>query len=265
MLSVNVHSLNRGFHWLEFLIMALSVVNSLCMQAVMATFFAFPAAIRPKANRRVYSMSKCAECGIYACRLGKKESAPEHCPMLSEESIYGEAANEYLEPKTRELGLTAALTESEGYCKWTRLEEIVQFSRRAGFTRLGLAFCVGLRKEAAEVARVLKRAGFEVESITCKTGSVPKEHLGIKEEEKVRPGEFEPMCNPVCQAMLLDKAKTQLNVLLGLCVGHDTLFFKYSQSPVTVLAVKDRVLAHNPLGAIYAAQYFSKRLSDLKK
>ncbi len=104
-------------------------------------------------------MSKCAECGIYACRLGKKESAPEHCPMLSEESIYGEAANEYLKPENGELGLNAALTESEGYCKWTRLEEIVQFSRLAGFTRLGLAFCAGLRKEAAEVARVLKKAG----------------------------------------------------------------------------------------------------------
>ncbi len=210
-------------------------------------------------------MSKCAECGIYACMLGKKESAPDHCPMLSEELTYGEAASAYLEPENGELGLNAALTESAGYCKWTRLEEIVQFSRLAGFTRLGLAFCVGLRKEAAIVARILKGAGFEVESVACKTGSVPKEQLGVKEEEKVRPGGFEPMCNSIGQAMLLDKAKTQLNVLLGLCVGHDTLFIKYSKAPVTVFAVKDRVLAHNPLGAVYAGHYFSKRLNDLKK
>ena len=210
-------------------------------------------------------MSNCAECGIYACRSGKKESVPDHCPMLFKETIYQEAASEYLKPEIKHLGLTSALTESEGYCQWTRLEEIVHFCRSAGFTRLGLAFCVGLRKEAAEVAKILKGAGFEVESVMCKTGSVPKEHLGVKEEQKVRPGQFEPTCNPICQAKLLDDAKTQLNVLLGLCVGHDTLFIKYSQAPVTVLAVKDRVLAHNPLGAVYAGHYFSRRFSDLKK
>jgi uncharacterized metal-binding protein len=210
-------------------------------------------------------MSRCAECGIYACRSGKKESAPEHCPMLSRETIYEEAANEYLKPEISNVALTSALTESEGYCKWTRLEEIVQFSRSAGFTRLGLAFCVGLRKEAVEVARILKGAGFEVESVMCKTGSVPKEHLGVKDEQKVYPGQFEPICNSIGQAKLLDDAKTQLNILLGLCVGHDTLFIKYSQAPVTVLAVKDRVLAHNPLGAVYASHYFSRRFSDLKK
>ena len=64
------------------------------------------------------------------------------------------------------------------------------------------------------------------------------------------------MCNPIGQAKLLNEAKTDLNIVLGLCVGHDTLFFKYSDAPVTVLAVKDRVLAHNPLGAVYTAETF---------
>ena len=41
------------------------------------------------------------------------------------------------------------------------------------------------------------------------------------------------------------------NVLLGLCVGHDSLFFKYTEAPCTVLAVKDRLLGHNPLAAVY--------------
>jgi uncharacterized metal-binding protein len=210
-------------------------------------------------------MSKCGECGIYACRKGKVESAPEHCPMHVEEAIYEEVKKEYLQPNNLHIAFNSARTEATGYCKWTRLEEIIHFSRQAGYTRLGLAFCVGLRKEAAEVVKILKAAGFEVESVVCKTGSIPKEHLGIKEEEKVRPGQFEPMCNPICQAQLLDRAGTHLNILLGLCVGHDTLFFKYSQAPVTVLAVKDRVLAHNPLGAIYAGHYFAQRLAAWKK
>jgi uncharacterized metal-binding protein len=185
--------------------------------------------------------------------------------MHLEGPIYQEARQEYLNPETREIALNSALTESEGYCKWTRLEEIIVFSRRSGFNSLGLAFCVGLRKEAAQVVKILKGAGFKVESVMCKTGSVPKEHLGVKEEEKVRPGEFEPMCNPVCQAKLLNGAKTDLNILLGLCVGHDTLFLQHSKAPTTILAVKDRVLAHNPLGAIYAGHYFSKRLAAWKK
>ncbi|MGB9804001.1 DUF1847 domain-containing protein [Desulfofundulus sp.] len=210
-------------------------------------------------------MSRCAECGIYACYTGQTEKIPGHCPMKSQREVYEEARKEYQLPDVFNLALSSALTESAGYGKWTRLEEIIQFSRRAGFSRLGLAFCVGLRREAAEVSKILKQAGFSVVSVMCKTGSVPKEFLGITDEQKVRPGRFETMCNPVAQAKILNRADTELNVLLGLCVGHDSLFIKYSVAPVTVLAVKDRVLAHNPLGAIYAAHYYISKLAAYKK
>lgn len=73
------------------------------------------------------------------------------------------------------------------------------------------------------------------------------------------------MCNPIAQARLLNKAETDLKIILGLCVGHDSLFLSYAEAPVTVLAVKDRVLAHNPLGAIYAGYYFDKRLKKYQK
>lgn len=63
------------------------------------------------------------------------------------------------------------------------------------------------------------------------------------------------MCNPVLQAMTLNKEKSDFNVLLGLCVGHDSLFSKYAQAPCTVLAVKDRVLGHNPLASIYSVDH----------
>ena len=67
------------------------------------------------------------------------------------------------------------------------------------------------------------------------------------------------MCNPAGQAQLLNEAKTQLNALCGLCVGHDAIFAKISEAPVTTLIAKDRVLAHNPVGAIYSA-YIRKQL-----
>lgn len=211
-------------------------------------------------------MFRCAECGIYACYTGQTEKIPEHCPMNTAGNVFEEVDREYRQdPVAANLALNSALTESAGYRRWSRLEEIIQFSRMAGFTKLGLAFCVGLRREAAQVTKIFQQAGFVVASVMCKTGSKPKELLGIREEQKVRPGQFEPMCNPVAQAYLLNRAGTELNVLLGLCVGHDSLFIKYSAAPVTVLAVKDRVLAHNPLGAIYAAHYYAPKLAACKK
>jgi len=64
------------------------------------------------------------------------------------------------------------------------------------------------------------------------------------------------MCNPVMQAKYLNKNKTDLNVLIGLCVGHDSLFYKYAEAPVTTLVSKDRVLAHNTAAALYQADKY---------
>ena len=88
----------------------------------------------------------------------------------------------------------------------------------------------------------------------CKVGGISKEIVDLEDS-------VNPMCNPITQAEFLNKAKTDLNVIIGLCVGHDSLFIKYSKAPVIVLAVKDKVLAHNPLGAIYMAdKYYKNKL-----
>ena len=79
----------------------------------------------------------------------------------------------------------------------------------------------------------------------------------------------EPACNPILQAELVNEAQVDLNIFMGLCIGHDTLLFKYVQAPVTVLAVKDRILGHNPLAAIYQYDsyyaYLKKPLLPEKK
>jgi uncharacterized metal-binding protein len=108
---------------------------------------------------------------------------------------------------------------------------------------------------------VFEANGFQVEAVACKAGALPKEILGLDDADKLSPGEFESMCNPIGQAHVLAGAGTELNVLLGLCVGHDSLFMKHSVAPVTVLAAKDRVLGHNPLAAVYLADgYYHDRL-----
>lgn len=204
-------------------------------------------------------MINCAKCGVYSCWKGDLEKLPQNCPMRNYNDVYEEAATVYRETAGN-LACNSARVEAAGYGVWPRVREIMEFSRLAGFTNLGLAFCVGLRREALEVTKIFENNGFTVVSVMCKTGSRPKEELGIQDKEKVHPGRFEAMCNPVAQAMLLNKEQTDLNILLGLCVGHDTLFIKYSNAPITVLAVKDRATGHNPLAAVYAPHYFQSKL-----
>jgi uncharacterized metal-binding protein len=60
-------------------------------------------------------------------------------------------------------------------------------------------------------------------------------------------------CNPIEQARMLEEKKTDLNLVVGLCVGHDALFIKHSHTYVIPLVVKDRALGHNPLAAVYCS------------
>jgi uncharacterized metal-binding protein len=52
-----------------------------------------------------------------------------------------------------------------------------------------------------------------------------------------------------------------MNVIVGLCVGHDMLFSKHSRAPVTTLVVKDRVTGHNPAAVLYGQNFYYKRLA----
>ncbi len=210
-------------------------------------------------------MVKCAKCGLLNCVKEKREKNPAFCPMEKHGDIYKESLKEYEKSDIGRFAKNAAIVEAEGYCEWPRLREIIEFAKRMGYRKLGIAFCLGLRKEVKKISEILEKEGFEVLSVCCKGGALPKELIGIKEEEKIRPNTFEPMCNPIAQAMILNKEGTELNILVGLCVGHDSLFIKYSEAYVTVLAAKDRVLAHNPLGAIYAEFYFQKKLKTGEK
>lgn len=201
----------------------------------------------------------CADCRRLACDAGDGRSMPRNCP--APEGAGEELVGRYLDGEDAKLAHEAALVEAHGYGRLTRLEEIMDFARRSGFSKLGLAFCIGLQLEAAIVARVFRANAFSVDSVVCKNAGIAKGEIGIADEDQVHPGTFEALCNPIGQARALAEAGTELNVLLGLCVGHDSLFFRHSEAPVTVLAAKDRVLGHNPLAAVYLADgYYHARL-----
>ena len=61
---------------------------------------------------------------------------------------------------------------------------------------------------------------------------------------------------------ILNEKDTDLNIVVGLCVGHDSLFYKYSEALCTTLVTKDRVLGHNPVAALYQTESYYKRLLE---
>ena len=210
-----------------------------------------------------YETPGCAYCPptVRACRQGESDTrGPGFCPSKVDTEGLDEAQALYDDPETHRIARTAALVESEGYCRWTRVEEICAFAKKLGFRKIGIATCISMVDLARTLSGILESHGFEVASVACKNGGVPKEQLGLRDEEKIRPGTHESMCNPISQAELLNRAGCELNVVLGLCVGHDSLFFRHSRGLATTLVAKDRVLAHNPVGALQLADSYFQRV-----
>ena len=208
-------------------------------------------------------MYSCADCGVYACRSQDFEKMPLNCPMRDRGNLDA-IVKEYEKDEVREFHRTAAIVEKEGYCKWPRLRETMEFARRLGYKRLGVAFCVGFKNEARTLAKILRQNGFEVVSVACKCGGYDKSIVGITDEQKIH-GSVESMCNPITQAVLLNQSETDLNIALGLCVGHDSLFYRYSDAMVTTLVSKDRALGHNPVAALYLSEGYLKSRVNLEE
>ena len=203
---------------------------------------------------------QCSYCPNKGCFHGDLSKAPAFCPTLTRTEVLEEAKHKLEETENQRMAQDVARTWKE-YGKLTRVEETVLYAKLRGCKRVGLAFCVGLSQEAEMFTNILLNEGFEVSSACCMSGALCSEDVALPEEEKVLSGMRQPMCNPIGQAAILDGEGSELNIILGLCVGDDTLFIKHSKAPVTVLAVKDRVLAHNPLGALYTARHIYTRLN----
>ncbi len=188
---------------------------------------------------------QCARCESKECRDGKDcfSKTPKHRPLY-----YDDVAT---------LHQAATEIEARYYGKETRLGEIVLLAKELGYHKIGLAFCIGLSEEAKIIENILSKH-FQVVSVCCKVSGIDKENFGL---QRISSRNAEVMCNPAGQAQLLNEAGTQLNIICGLCVGHDAIFAKLSDAPVTTLIAKDRVLAHNPVSAIYC-QYIRRQFEE---
>jgi len=190
-------------------------------------------------------MPNCAQCETKQCRQGKDCFAKAD----SHKQLYGNTITK--------LHKASSAIEAKYYCEKTRLGETILFAKELGFRKIGLAFCVGLSDEAKIIDEILSKH-FQVVSVCCKVCGLTKKDFGLK---RISSNEREVMCNPAGQGQLLNDAETELNIICGLCVGHDAIFTKSSVAPVTTLIAKDRVLAHNPAAAVYC-QYIRKQFNE---
>ena len=167
----------------------------------------------------------CAYCEKQVC-TGDVSNTPLFCPRRVEKEAL-ENADDIRNKDTEVIKITSAAksVEQEGYRIWPRVRELIEFSKRMGYKKIGIAFCTGLREETKQLSKILASHNFELSTVAC----------------TVNQG-----CNPVGQALVLNSQKTELNIIMGLCMGHDILFSNYSAAPVTTLVVKDRAMCHNP-------------------
>ena len=122
----------------------------------------------------------------------------------------------------------------------SRLQELINYAKNSNYKKIGIANCLSMQKYADKLIEILKNEGFEVVSINCKNSGLQNSDL-FGEEAKG------PSCDPLSQADFLNNEKTDLNINVGLCLGHGILFSKHSNAPTTTFIVKDFATNHNSI------------------
>lgn len=161
--------------------------------------------------------------------------------------------------ETRRIALASAEANSSIQ---TRVEDVIKLAEAMGAKRLGIATCVGLLGESRTLTKILRKRGFDVFGVCCKVAGTKKNCVGITDGQLAGFKTGPIMCNPIMQAKLLNEADTDLNIVMGLCVGHDSLFLKYAKAPCVSLVIKDRVLGNNPAAALYTTSSFYSKLLE---
>jgi len=201
-------------------------------------------------------------CSKQGCWRGSDKGVPEYCQANNYLKDIEEATSEYSNPSTIAMYKAASVVGEHNNGMTPRIEEALLFAKELKLKRIGFASCTAMVWELGYLMKLFTGEGFEVFAVSCQIGRVGAQSRGVPEvKDCVR-----SWCNPIAQAKILNSEDTQLNFILGLCMGHDILFNQYSQAPVSTLIVKDRVTGNNPAAALYGwhrrKQLFGVELTD---
>lgn len=199
----------------------------------------------------------CASCKTQTCFTGTG-NMPEGCP---EQSLNCDTS---AEPFEGYMQYVSQVREKE----INRIDELIEYAKFRGFKKIGMAGCIGLHDEMRVISGQVRDAGLKANTVICKTGGFEKKEMGVPSNHRITTETCYAVgsvaCNPVAQALLLNAEKTDMNCILGLCSGHDSVFIKHSKAPTISLITKDRTNGHNPAAILYnfyGDNYFSRRPS----
>ena len=76
------------------------------------------------------TIHSCVDCGTQNCKF-KTRTYPEFCPTthLKEEDLQW-ALERYQDERNHNIMVASAEVEYEGYCQWTRVQEIMEFAKK---------------------------------------------------------------------------------------------------------------------------------------
>ncbi len=194
----------------------------------------------------------CNLCAKVECRRGYPKGIPPYCLATRSHEIIERTKTEYPTPDVIDIYKASGVVVANGSPRWPRIQEAIEFAKELKLSKIGFASCVALIRELGLITELFIGAGLDVSSVACQIGRVSPRARGVVVDFKDIRGLF---CNPIAQAEILNSEGTELNFILGLCLGHDILFTRYSKAPVSTLIVKDRVTGHNPVAALYSSHH----------
>jgi uncharacterized metal-binding protein len=186
-------------------------------------------------------------CKRMGCWLGDEDGIPDYCQANEYLEEITKAQKEYAKPEVVETYRAACIAGAKNDGMRPRIEEALDFAKALGLSRIGFAACVAFGNELDVLVKLFTGEGFQVFCASCQIGRVSAEARDLPELSDY----VNATCNPIAQAGILNRERTELNFIVGLCMGHDILFTRYSRAPVSTLIVKDRVTGNNPAAALY--------------
>lgn len=207
---------------------------------------------KPVSNNMRYPTCYKCDCSQH-CSIGIPNKELINCPIRSSPDIQRKAIKMYQTDKIiKKANIVSTIVKEQ--MSMPRLQDTLEFARGMGYKKIGIASCASLQKETKITAEKFTQNGFEVSSVCCQTGGDKKTNVDTPEDFALPFKKGYRMdyvtCNPVAQALLLNNVKTDLNLIIGLCIGHDITFTRLSDAPVSTLIAKDRIIHHNPAATL---------------
>ena len=186
-------------------------------------------------------------CVKQGCWRGDSGKIPAYCEANNYLDELEKSNKEYPKEGVVEIYKAACVVRDHNDGMTPRIEEALLYAKELKLKRIGFAACTSMTSELDLLIKLFTKEGFEVYTVGCQIGGVDATGRGVPDAQ----GCIVTTCNSIAQAEILNKEKTELNFILGLCMGHDILFSQYSQAPVSTLIVKDRITGNNPAATLY--------------